>query len=112
MDVLFIQFSDKCWCRFFSVDFGLVHLVALDLNMYFGTDDCGDACKQAQMAWLKQDLAKANSNRDQVPWVVAMSHFPFYCTGCQGANNIVSVWMTLIVLFLCEELRSDELIVR
>jgi len=70
--------------RFFSVDFGLVHLVALDLNMYFGTDDCGDACKQAQMAWLKQDLAKANSNRDQVPWVVAMSHFPFYCTGCQG----------------------------
>eukprot|EP00658_Telonema_sp_P-2_P032994 TRINITY_DN2430_c0_g1_i1.p1 TRINITY_DN2430_c0_g1~~TRINITY_DN2430_c0_g1_i1.p1 ORF type:complete len:654 (+),score=156.53 TRINITY_DN2430_c0_g1_i1:294-2255(+) len=70
--------------RYFSADFGLIHLVALDLNMYFGTDDCGDPCKQAQMSWLQQDLAQANSNREAVPWVVAMSHFPFYCTGCQG----------------------------
>jgi len=73
--------------RYFSVDFGLIHLVALDLNMYYGTDNCGQACKTAQMEWLAQDLQRANANRDRVPWVVAMSHFPFYCTGCQGEDG-------------------------
>eukprot|EP01064_Diplonema_japonicum_P020458 TRINITY_DN2991_c1_g1_i2.p1 TRINITY_DN2991_c1_g1~~TRINITY_DN2991_c1_g1_i2.p1 ORF type:complete len:756 (+),score=271.88 TRINITY_DN2991_c1_g1_i2:58-2268(+) len=69
--------------RYFSVNYGKVHLVALDLNGYYGTDPCGAPCQEAQLAWLKQDLAEANKNRDQFPWVVVFSHFPLFCTGCQ-----------------------------
>ena len=36
------------------------------------------------------DLAAANANRDNVPWVVAFSHFPFFCTGCLSKNTKVS----------------------
>ena len=68
--------------RYFSVNIGLVHFIALDLNFYYGVDPCGDVCRLAQIAWLKEDLAAANANRDAVPWIVAGSHFPFYCTGC------------------------------
>ena len=68
--------------RYFSVDIGLVHFIALDLNMYYNVDTCGDTCRKAQIEWLKKDLDIANQNRDNVPWIVAGSHFPFYCTGC------------------------------
>jgi len=73
--------------RYFSVDHGLVHLVALDLNGYYDTDPCGQSCLDAQMEWLGKDLAQANKNRDTVPWVVVMSHYPFYCTGCQDVST-------------------------
>ena len=45
-------------------------------------DPCGDVCRLAQIEWLKANLAAANTNRESVPWIVAGSHFPFYCTGC------------------------------
>jgi len=68
--------------RYFSLDFGLVHLVALDMNMYFGVDPCGEPCRKAQLAWLEEDLQMANANREAVPWVLVFSHYPLYCSGC------------------------------
>eukprot|EP01061_Rhynchopus_euleeides_P005569 TRINITY_DN147_c0_g1_i2.p2 TRINITY_DN147_c0_g1~~TRINITY_DN147_c0_g1_i2.p2 ORF type:complete len:710 (+),score=299.28 TRINITY_DN147_c0_g1_i2:95-2131(+) len=68
--------------RYFSVDLGMMHLVALNMNGYFGVDSCGDTCIKAQLEWLKKDLALANQNRAKQPWVVAFAHFPLYCTGC------------------------------
>jgi hypothetical protein len=62
--------------RYFSVDFGLVHLVALSLNGYNGCDTCTTVCNAAQLAWLKEDLAKVD--RKKTPWVIATSHFPLY----------------------------------
>ena len=62
--------------RYFSVDFGLTHLVALSLNGYNGVDLCTDECNQAQLAWLEQDLATVD--RTKTPWVIAMSHYPMY----------------------------------
>jgi hypothetical protein len=62
--------------RYFSADFGLVHLVALSLNGYNGVDTCTTECNKAQMEWLEKDLAAVN--RTATPWIVAMSHFPFY----------------------------------
>ena len=75
--------------RYFSVDFGLVHLISLDFNLYYGMDDCGAPCKQAQLQWLTQDLAAAAKNRGKVPWILASSHYPIYCTGC-GDNFLKS----------------------
>eukprot|EP00041_Stephanoeca_diplocostata_P041521 m.8228 g.8228 ORF g.8228 m.8228 type:complete len:350 (+) comp6141_c0_seq2:1542-2591(+) len=74
--------------RYFSVDFGLVHLVALDFNMYYGDDPCGMPCAADQLTWLKEDLAKANKNRQNIPWVMAMAHYPVYCTGCNGNSDV------------------------
>ena len=62
----------------------MIHLVAIDLNVYYGVDPCGSYCANAQKEWLKADLAAANANRAAVPWVVVMSHYPFYCTGCDN----------------------------
>ena len=42
--------------RFYSVDLGLIHFVALDLNLYNGVDLCGENCRQAQLKWLEEDL--------------------------------------------------------
>ena len=63
--------------RFFSADWGLIHFVALDLNVYYGNDPCGHPCRAAQKAWLAADLKAANANRAAVPFVVVMSHYPF-----------------------------------
>jgi hypothetical protein len=41
-----------------------------------GVDTCTTECNAAQLAWLKEDLAKVD--RSKTPWVVAMSHFPLY----------------------------------
>lgn len=52
--------------RFVSANIGLIHMVGLDLNNL----DAG------QLAWLDQDLMHAHNNRDSVPWIMVMSHFP------------------------------------
>ena len=51
--------------RYVSSDLGLIHMVGLDLNNL----DAG------QVAWLEADLAKAQTNRDAVPWIMVTSHF-------------------------------------
>ena len=62
--------------RYFSVDVGLTHLVALSLNGYNGVDQCTDECNKAQAAWLRADLAAVD--RAKTPWLIATSHFPMY----------------------------------
>lgn len=32
-----------------------------------------------QLNWLKNDLNKANNNRDSVPWIVVLARQPMYC---------------------------------
>ena len=57
--------------RYFSVDVGLVHVVALDLT---------NISLPGQMEWLAQDLAAADANRDAVPWIVVTSVSVNVCT--------------------------------
>jgi hypothetical protein len=40
--------------RYFSVNFGLLHVVALSLNSYNGVDLCTDECSTAQREWLRK----------------------------------------------------------
>lgn len=50
---------------FWSIDYGNVHFVSI-------SSECGypgaphEGCDEIE--WLKQDLAKANANRANVPW--------------------------------------------
>jgi len=84
-----------------SFDIGLVHVVALDLNPGKLFPKVGTAkaasdgsaawslwnsseiecrapedCHGSQGAWLEQDLAAANANRVNVPWILVTSHYP------------------------------------
>lgn len=57
--------------QWYSVDLGLIHLVALDLDplLHLAAE---------QQAWLEQDLAAAAANRATVPWIIVTSHFPLH----------------------------------
>ncbi|KAF1790933.1 Nucleophile aminohydrolase [Phytophthora cactorum] len=69
----------KNW--FYSFDVGLVHFTVISTEIYFKKtfDVDGDVIAR-QEAWLEQDLAKANANREQTPWLVVIGHRPMYCT--------------------------------
>ncbi len=65
--------------RYHSVDLGLVHIINLDFNVYYGLDP---AFRQAQLSWLAADLAKAAApaQRARVPWIHITAHMPMYCS--------------------------------
>lgn len=75
--------------RFYSVDVGKAHLIALDTNIYYFESE--NIYRDAQLKWLENDLIQAHANRANVPWIIAMSHFPLYCTGCND-NYATSEW--------------------
>ena len=64
--------------RYYSVDIGLIHFVALDVNVYYFSNEA--QYRAPQLAWLARDLAAAVANRGDVPWIVLMSHYPMYCS--------------------------------
>ena len=57
--------------QWYSVDLGLIHFVMLDLDPGPPAVFAG-----AQEAWAAADLAAADANRANVPWIVVTSHFP------------------------------------
>jgi hypothetical protein len=46
-----------------------------------------------QLAWLEQDLKKANSQREKYPWIIVGGHRPMYST------SIVCLYTTTKELF-------------
>ena len=57
--------------QWYSIDLGLIHFVILDLDPGPPAVFAG-----AQAAWAAADLAAADANRANVPWIVVTSHFP------------------------------------
>jgi hypothetical protein len=59
--------------KWYSLDLGLIHFLILDL-------DPGPPAAFAgvQAAWAAADLAAADANRANVPWIVVTSHYPLY----------------------------------
>ena len=57
----------------FSFDYLGIHFLSFSTEHPFDQNS-------TQFAWIKQDLIKANSNRDQVPWIIVYGHRPLYCT--------------------------------
>jgi hypothetical protein len=76
--------------RYFSQDVGLVHHIALDMLVYYGTwGGAEKAFRAPQLAWLEADLAAANApeQRAKVPWVTMNVHHPFYCSSITMGNG-------------------------
>jgi len=74
--------------RFVSANVGLIHLVGLDLNRL----------DKEQLAWLDQDLMHAHNNREAVPWIMVMSHFPIV-----SSKKIISERMLSLEHYLEDE---------
>lgn len=47
--------------------------------------------KYMQLDWLTKELDKANSMRDQYPWLIIMAHRPLYCSLNQDSEMIMRV---------------------
>ena len=62
--------------RYFSVEIGLLHIATVSLNGYNECDPCTAKCNEAQLEWLRRDLAAVD--RERTPWLIVASHFPLY----------------------------------
>ena len=74
--------------RFFSVDLGLGHFIALDSNVYVNKLDTQWA--DAQLEWLEKDLASVD--RSVTPWVIAMAHHPLHISAQD--SKLPASWYT------------------
>ena len=72
--------------QYASLNVGNTHFVLIDDQPLAGT--AGDA-SAAILAWLDKDLAAANANRANVPFIVALSHRGIYSTSLHSADGDV-----------------------
>eukprot|EP01060_Flectonema_neradi_P028171 TRINITY_DN378_c0_g1_i5.p1 TRINITY_DN378_c0_g1~~TRINITY_DN378_c0_g1_i5.p1 ORF type:complete len:562 (+),score=143.07 TRINITY_DN378_c0_g1_i5:55-1686(+) len=84
---------------YFSWDHGLVHYVAISTEMWFGTGDL-TANLLTMLEWLKDDLKKANENRDKFPWIIIHGHRSIYCScdkDCDAGAELIRLEMEPIM---------------
>jgi len=69
-----------------SFDYSYLHIVIINNEYYFHNHSdedhdphCWDELARAH-AWLKDDLERANENRDETPWLIVVTHRPLYCS--------------------------------
>eukprot|EP01062_Namystynia_karyoxenos_P029438 TRINITY_DN2211_c0_g1_i2.p1 TRINITY_DN2211_c0_g1~~TRINITY_DN2211_c0_g1_i2.p1 ORF type:complete len:657 (+),score=147.57 TRINITY_DN2211_c0_g1_i2:94-1971(+) len=62
-----------------SVDVGPVHIASYNTEMWMTHNDLGIV--KDGYNWLRNDLRKANANRDKVPWIITIAHTPMYTSG-------------------------------
>lgn len=74
--------------RYFSVDIGLGHFIALDSNVYVNKLDT--QWIQAQLDWLAADLASID--RSKTPWVIAMAHHPLHISSSSSVDEMPASW--------------------
>lgn len=71
--------------RYSSFDYGPVHVIAFDDYAGIVSEGIDDTGYQAEfLAWLDDDLKKANARRAEVPWIVTFHHHPFFSSTTQS----------------------------
>lgn len=63
---------------FYSFNLGWAHYVMFNTEFFFGSDATSEA--KTEINWLKNDLEEANKNRNEVPWIIILTHRPLYCS--------------------------------
>eukprot|EP00946_MAST-07B_sp_MAST-7B-sp1_P003010 g3010.t1 len=81
MDNVYGGMAKNTW--YYSWDAGLVHYISMSTEIPFGISGHGPDLQGAQYAWIDEDLAKANKNRHNVPWIIIVGHRSVYCS-CDG----------------------------
>eukprot|EP00045_Choanoeca_perplexa_P017855 m.268780 g.268780 ORF g.268780 m.268780 type:complete len:573 (+) comp17656_c0_seq5:211-1929(+) len=76
--------------RYYSVDVGQVHVIALDLNVYYFDTEL--AFRKPMIDWLAKDLAAAQANRHNVPWITVNAHQPIYCSSITLPGEAPTLW--------------------
>lgn len=65
--------------HYYSYNLGPLHVIVFNSEFYYYSNLWGTEQIGYQFEWLKADLARANANRAQQPWIIAMFHRPLYC---------------------------------
>lgn len=73
---------------FYSVDIGPVHVVVVD-DSFFTSLLVSDEDRAAVAGWLEADLAAANQNRANVPWIITVHHHAPFSSSNHGDDKDV-----------------------
>jgi hypothetical protein len=85
---------DSMWHSF---DFGPIHFIQIDTETDFpnAPEGVGTSFNAGpfgdQLTWLQNDLAKANNNRANVPWIIVSGHRPIWYTMEKGPFGLVVI---------------------
>jgi hypothetical protein len=63
---------------FYSFDMGRAHFIMYNTEVFL--DDDYEAEAMTMVNWLREDLEKANKNRENRPWIILGTHHPLYCS--------------------------------
>jgi len=80
---------DNMW---YSYEYGTVHFTQIDTETDYPHSPEGQGSEinagpfGNQLEWLESDLAAANNNRDNVPWIIVSGHRPLYSSGSGQCN--------------------------
>ena len=74
----------------YSFNIGNAHLISLSSSVVTAPTEVTNGSRyrwdyprdllRDQFKWLESDLAAANANRSEAPWVIVFAHFPMYCS--------------------------------
>lgn len=73
---------------FYSVDIGPVHVVIVD-DFWVASPDGDTEYAPLLKAWLEKDLAAANANRANVPWIIVSHHRSEFSSSNHGDDSDV-----------------------
>ena len=63
---------------FYSFDLGMAHYVMFSTESFLNKHAVGEM--NTTINWLRNDLKKANENRENIPWVILLTHHNLYCS--------------------------------
>ena len=93
---------------FYSFNLGPAHIISFSTEYYF---DLQYGVKQIweQWKWLREDLKKANKNRNIHPWIITMGHKPMYCSNnttadCTNNESVIRTGLPFFKAFGLEKL--------
>ncbi|CAD8184830.1 unnamed protein product [Paramecium octaurelia] len=64
---------------FYSFNIGFGHFIQYDPVKIIYKEDPNNYIRDQLLQQFRNDLIKAVSNREEVPWIVVFTHYPIYC---------------------------------
>jgi len=71
-----MPYYSKSKNHYYSFNLGNIHFTTLSLDLVIENP----SVMPYMLQWLEKDLAEAQTNRDQRPWIIVYTHRPLYCS--------------------------------